>query len=141
MTFRGNSPRSAVETVSGDLELEGIEGEVRVSTVSGDLNLSAARIDRGRFETVSGQLEVYLDIVEGGRLNAESLSGDVRLYLPSDQDAEYTAQTYSGKIRSDFGSAKSKSRGAGSSLSHREGSNGATVRIESFSGDIRISAD
>jgi DUF4097 and DUF4098 domain-containing protein YvlB len=141
VTFRGSSPRSDVETVSGEIELEGIEGEIRVSTVSGDMNLTAKRIDRGRFETVSGQLEIYLDLEEGARLNAESLSGDVRLYLPSDQQAEYTAQTYSGKIRSDFGSVKNKSRGAGSSLSHREGSNGATVRLESFSGDIRISGN
>lgn len=139
VTFRGYSPRSDVETVSGEIELEGIEGEIRVSTVSGDMNMTAKRIDRGRFETVSGQLEIFLDLQEGARVNAESLSGDVRLYLPSDQEAEYTAQTYSGKIRSDFGSVKHKSRGAGSSLSHRKGSNGATVRLESFSGDIRIS--
>jgi DUF4097 and DUF4098 domain-containing protein YvlB len=139
VTFRGHTTRAAVETVSGEIDLQGLEGEVRVSTVSGDLDMVGERIDRGRFETVSGDLEVSLDVLDGGRLNAESLSGDVRLMLSAGQQADFDAQTYSGKIRSDFGSVKNKSHGAGSSLSHREGSNGTTISVESFSGDIRIS--
>lgn len=139
VTFRGGSPRSSVETVSGEIDLEGIVGEIKISTVSGDVKLAGKQINLGRFETVSGELEMDLDVPDGGRLNAESMSGDVHLVLPAGQQAEYTAQTYSGDIRSDFGTVSGKSHGAGSSLSHREASNGASIRIESFSGDIHIS--
>jgi DUF4097 and DUF4098 domain-containing protein YvlB len=138
VTFTGHTMRASVETVSGEIVLKGVEGEFKASTVSGDLRLDGEKISRGRFETVSGDLEIYLDLSEGGRLNVESMSGDFKLVLPSDQQAEFTAQTYSGNIRSDFGSVSDDSYGAGSTLSHREGSSGATIHIETFSGDVRI---
>jgi len=139
VTFKGHSTRSSVETVSGEIELEGLEGEMRVSTVSGDVELNAMRVDRGRFETVSGDLVVSLDVTDGGRLNVQSMSGDVRLALPEAQQAEFTAQTFSGDINSGFGAVKRGSHGPGETLSFRQGSNGATIKLESFSGDIKIS--
>lgn len=139
VTFRGYSSRASAETVSGDIDLQGIEVEIRISTVSGDAKLSAQGIARGRFETVSGELDLQLDLVEGGRLNAESMSGDVHLVLPAAQQADFTAQTYSGSIRSDFGSVQGSSHGPGKTFSFLAGNNGATIKIESFSGDVRIS--
>jgi DUF4097 and DUF4098 domain-containing protein YvlB len=136
--FRGHAPRASVETVSGEMDLQGIEGEIRISTVSGDVELSGSRIERGRFETVAGDLAMELDVIAGGRLNAQSMSGDVRLALPAAQQAEFTAQTYSGDIRSDFGSVNKDSRGPGKTFSFRAGNNGASIKIESFSGDVRI---
>ncbi len=139
VTFRGQAPRASVETVSGEIDVQGIEGEIRISTVSGDVELTAAQIDRGRFETVSGDLEMQLDVSNGGRVNVQSMSGDVRLALPAAQQAEFTAQTYSGDLHSDFGSVKEAGHRPGKTFSWREGNNGATIRIESFSGDIKIS--
>lgn len=138
VTFRGATSRAEVETVSGEIDLRGIAGEIMISTVSGDVSLSGNRIDRGRFETVSGDLDLQLNVPDGGRVNAQSMSGDVSLTLPTGQQAEYAAQTYSGEIRTDFGTVTAESGGAGSSLSWREASNGATIEIESFSGDIYI---
>jgi DUF4097 and DUF4098 domain-containing protein YvlB len=138
VTFRGATSRAEIETVSGEIALEGVEGEIMLSTVSGDVKLVGTRINRGRFETVSGDLDLNLDVPDGGKVNAQSMSGDVTLALPSGQQAEYTAETYSGEIQSDFGSVSRESFGAGSSLSWREASNGASIEIESFSGDIFI---
>ena len=138
VTFSGHAPRASIETVSGEIDVKGVEGEVRVSTVSGDAELVGKQVDRGRFETVSGDLEIELDVTDGGRLNAQSMSGDVRLTLPATQLAEFVAQTYSGDLHSDFGNASESSRGPGKSLSFREGSNGASIKLESFSGDITI---
>lgn len=138
VTFRGATSRAEMETVSGEIDLQGIEGEIMISTVSGDVKLSGKRIDRGRFETVSGDLDLQLNVPDGGRVKAQSMSGDVNLTLPAGQQAEYIAQTYSGEIQSDFGTVTTESRGAGSSLSWREASNGATIEIESFSGDIHV---
>jgi hypothetical protein len=65
----------------------------------------------------------------------------VVLMLPASQQAEFTAQSYSGGINTDFGKSSSVSRGPGVMLQHREGDNGAQVRLETFSGDIVIRAE
>jgi len=66
------------------------------------------------------------------------MSGDVNLSLPSSQQAEFTAQSFSGNIRTDFGKSARVSHGPGVVLEHRQGDNGARIRLESFSGDISI---
>jgi hypothetical protein len=66
------------------------------------------------------------------------MSGDVMLRLPASQQAEFTAQSYSGDLNSEFGKSTRVSRGPGIVLQHREGDNGAQIRLETFSGDISI---
>lgn len=136
--FEGSSSRSAVETVSGEISLNGVSGEINVSTVSGDVSLVADEAGRARFESVSGDMKLKLAVSDGGRLTCDSMSGDLVLRLPASQQASFTAQSYSGDIRSDFGKAISGSRGPGSTLEYHEGDNGATIRLESFSGDVHI---
>jgi DUF4097 and DUF4098 domain-containing protein YvlB len=136
--YSGETSRSAVESVSGEVTLRGLSGEVVVSTVSGDVSLTAEAFDRARFETVSGDLKLDLAISDGGRLTSDSMSGDLVLRLPEKQQARFTAQTFSGNIRTDFGKSTRVSRGPGSLLEYEEGTNGATIRLESFSGDIHI---
>jgi DUF4097 and DUF4098 domain-containing protein YvlB len=138
VTFRGQASRASVETVSGEIDLQGIEGEVRIATVSGGVELAGSGIAIARFETVSGDVELRLDVADDGRLNADSMSGDVTIVLPSHQQGDFSAQTYSGRIRSDFGTVDEASRGPGRKLDHQEGAGGAIIRVESFSGDIRI---
>jgi DUF4097 and DUF4098 domain-containing protein YvlB len=136
--YEGKTSRSAIESVSGDLTIVGASGEIDASTVSGDISLEAGEVSRGRFESVSGEMTLSLSLADGGRLSSDSMSGDVYLRLPASQQAKFTAQTYSGDINSDFGSTANVSNGPGVLLEHREGDNGAEVRLESFSGDISI---
>lgn len=138
VTFSGQAPRVTVETVSGEIDVRGVSGEVRVTTVSGDLLLQGGEISLGRFETVSGDLEVNLQVSDGGRLSADSMSGDVTILLPASQQAEFSAQSYSGEIRTDFGTVGRESGMPGRSLNHTVGNNGTMIRIESFSGDARL---
>ncbi len=136
--FEGSAMRSSTETVSGEIALVGVSGEVSVSTVSGDVSLEAGEVTRGRFESVSGDMTLTLSLAEGGRLTCDSMSGDVKLRLPESQQAEFTAQSYSGNLNTEFGSSARVSKGPGVMLRHREGDNGAQVRLETFSGDISI---
>jgi len=136
--FDGESPRSSFETVSGEIVVVGATGEVNANTVSGDLSLDTSELKRGRFEAVSGDLTLSMRLADEGRLTCDSMSGDVMLRLPDDQKAEFTAQSFSGSIRTDFGKSTSVSKGPGVVLEHREGDNGAQIRLESFSGDISI---
>ena len=138
--FRGRAPRMSVETVSGDIDIEGSEGEARVTTVSGDVDFEGASIDDGRFESVSGELDLRMDLLDGASLEAENMSGDVRVALPAGQKAEIRAETFSGAIRSDFGTVKERSDGSGSSLTHRVDDSATSIEIESFSGDITLSS-
>jgi DUF4097 and DUF4098 domain-containing protein YvlB len=138
VVFVGSAPRVTVETVSGEVEVQGASGEIRITTVSGDLLLQGGEVKLGRFETVSGDLQLDLSVADAGRISADSMSGDVTVVLPPGQQAEFTAQSYSGEIRTDFGHASSESDLPGRSLKFQEGNNGASVRIESFSGDARL---
>lgn len=138
VTFVGKAPRVSLETVSGEVDAQGVEGEVRVTTVSGDLVLQGGAVNLGRFETVSGDLELNLRVSDGGRLSADSMSGDVILVLPGTQQAEFSAQTYSGEIRTDFGVVSKDPGSIGRNLDFTAGNNGASIRIESFSGDARL---
>lgn len=139
--FEGEAGRSTVETVSGEITIVGASGEVSLSTVSGDVTLEAGPLTQGRFESVSGDLTLELSLEDGGRLSCDSMSGDVSLLLPASQQAEFTAQSYSGSINTDFGKSSRVSKGPGVMLKHREGDNGAQIRLETFSGDIVIRAE
>jgi DUF4097 and DUF4098 domain-containing protein YvlB len=136
--FEGDVARSSIETVSGEIVIVGAAGEVSASTVSGDVSLEGGEVSLGRFEAVSGNLILSLSLADAGRLACDSMSGDVNLSLPSTQQAEFTAQSFSGSIRTDFGKSARVSHGPGVVLEHREGDNGAKIRLESFSGDISI---
>ena len=71
---RGRFSAADVETASGDVEVDEVEGEVRAKAASGDL--SFARVGQGRLDTASGDIEVRL--LEGdGRIR--TASGDVTI--------------------------------------------------------------
>ena len=138
LDFEGTASRVSAETVSGDIEIEGVSGEISMSTVSGDVELLAGAVSQGKFETVSGSLDLSLSVADGGRLTVEGMNGDVVLLLPASQSGEINAQTFSGDIDSDFGTTKSESFGPGSHLKHLSGDSGSSIRVETFSGDIHI---
>lgn len=137
--FSGTASRVNAESVSGEIELSGVSGEIEASTVSGDVTVIGDTIDSGEFEAVSGDVDLTVALADGGRINVSSMSGDIDLYLPNGQQAEILAQTFSGSIDSAFGRARdSSSHGPGKRLEHLEGNNGATINLNSFSGDVSI---
>lgn len=139
INFTGTASRVEVESVSGEVELSGVSGEVDATTVSGDVTLAGGgTIQSGKFEAVSGDVDLDVALAAGGRINVSSMSGDIDLYLPSDQEAEFYAETFSGDIDTDFGRETNASRGPGSRLEHHQGDSGATIRLNSFSGDVGV---
>ncbi len=136
--FAGSSSRVEVETVSGSVELEGVSGELEVTTVSGDVTVDGGVLSTGEFEAVSGDIELNVSLEDGGRIEVSSMSGDIELYLPSSQEAEFYLQTFSGDIDSDVGRVSNAKHGPGRRLEHQKGNNGATINLNSFSGDVSI---
>jgi len=139
--FDGKTKRISAESVSGDLDLSGISGEIAATTVSGDMELQAGTIESAKLETVSGDIVIATEVSGNGRLTAESMSGDVAISLPSSQSALFKAQSFSGRITTDFGSVDQAKHGPGSHLKHMSGKGGAEVRVESFSGNIKLIHD
>lgn len=139
--FEGTADRVTAESVSGDVTLVGVKKEVEASTVSGDVALEGGNLESGRFETVSGELNLMLELIDGGRLNCDSMSGDISLRLPASQQASFSAQSYSGDITTEFGDPMLHSKSpSGSILKAQVGDNGARIRLETFSGDVSIRA-
>ena len=139
--FEGKTGRISAESVSGDIDLSGISGDISATAVSGDMELQAGSIESAKLETVSGDITTTGEISSNGRLTAESMSGDVTVNLPSGQSGLFKAQSFSGRIYTDFGSVEHARHGPGSHLKYSSGKGGAEVRVESFSGNIRIKHD
>lgn len=139
--FDGHTLRISAESVSGDINLSGISGNVAATTVSGDMELQAGLLDSGKFETVSGDMMVTAAISDNGKLSAESMSGDVTILLPASQSGVFKAESFSGRINSDFGSVDRAKHGPGTHLKYMAGNGGAEVRVESFSGNIKLKHD
>lgn len=128
-----------VETVSGDILLQGaIGGRVSVETVSGDATLVAGPLDRLSHSTVSGDARLEAGLRPGGTLRAESVSGGLDITLPAATSARLAVETFSGGISSPVGEVKTEQYGPGKSLSARLGGGDGDIRLESFSGDVRI---
>ncbi len=136
--FRGQTPRISAESVSGDVELSGLSGDVEATTVSGDMEIEVGVMEKGKFETVSGDIQVSTELSPNGRLSAESMSGDVIVSLPAKQSGVFKAQSFSGRISTDFGSVSHAKHGPGSHLKHAVGNDAAEIRLESFSGNIKL---
>lgn len=132
-----NTKRARLETVSGDLTARGVSGSLSAESVSGRMTLEAASLDDADLSTVSGDVELEVGAITGGRVRVESMSGEVSLTVPASLSARIEAETFSGKIRSDFGNVEDGD-GPGSHLKATAGKGDAEVSLESFSGDLTI---
>ena len=138
VTFSGKTSRISAESISGDIDLSGASGMVDANTVSGDIEIRADELKSGKFETVSGDILVTAELTDNGKLKAQSMSGDVTARLSAKQSGSFDAQSFSGRISSDFGSVSKAAHGPGSHLKFIAGKSGAEVKLESFSGNIRL---
>jgi DUF4097 and DUF4098 domain-containing protein YvlB len=68
-----------VESISGDLAVEGAGGDVSVQTVSGNGRLALGSVAKLRLRTVAGKFSISASLAAGARLEGESVSGDLTL--------------------------------------------------------------
>jgi DUF4097 and DUF4098 domain-containing protein YvlB len=139
--FRGRTQRISAESVSGDLEISGVSGEISATAVSGDMDLQAGLVESGKLETVSGDITLKGELAGNSRLTVESMSGDVYISLPAGQSGLFKAESFSGRITTDFGSVDHARHGPGSHLKYVAGDSGAEIRVESFSGNIKLKSE
>jgi len=131
--------RAHLQTVSGDIRAHGLGGRIKLETVSGEIGLdSGAAVDELETGTVSGDTKLVIAPGAHARLALTSMSGDIHVHLPATMGGHVEAKTFSGDIASDFGKARTREHGSGSTLDTHVGDGDGELKAESFSGDVEL---
>jgi len=136
---RGVSAQAEVTSVSGDVRVDGFSGEeLEAKTVSGHIDLTGVRAERVGAETVSGNVTYDGGIVRDGNYEFKTLSGRVLVTLPAGAGAEVRASTFSGRVRLPEGATAETTNRRRNRVTGRIGAGGATLWVESFSGNVDV---
>lgn len=132
--------RAHVESVNGSVTVKGAHGEVEASTVNGTLSVVGGSFERAKLETVNGRITFEGELQSQATLDVESVGGSVELRLPAKTDADFTVNTFSGSIRNAWGTpGRNTSRYTSEQeLTFTAGAGGATVTVQTLSGDVII---
>jgi lia operon protein LiaG len=133
----------SITSVSGDVNISNVRGDLHVKSVSGDVSVkgAAGAVNAG---SVSGDVEVEIQSLEGadgaGDMEFNSVSGDVEVRLPGNLDADVKMSTLSGELKTDFPlQVEDKRRGPGRSANGRLGNGARNMKLSTVSGDISLS--
>jgi len=131
---------AAVNTVSGDVVLSELAGELNLETVTGDMEVTMPTMTRGRIQTTNGDLRLQTALARGARLEAEAINGDLSFQLRQPIDAEFDIETFNGEIDNCFGpkSTRTSEFAPGNALRFKEGDGNARIRIKTLNGGVEI---
>ncbi len=144
LTIPKGAKLDKVDLINGKIDISGVTGTVAASTVNGAIH--AENLVGGcDLKTINGEVEA-----EFGAMAAESLArlksvnGAVVISMPANSDANLEASTTMGHITNDFGLQSSRESDEdvyvkmGDSIHGKIGKGGASVRVETVNGSIRI---
>lgn len=137
----GNTKRLKVESVNGSVTVKGASGEIEGSAVNGLLSVTGSAFDRAALETVSGALRFDGDLRPNASLEANTVSGDAEFVFPAGVSADFSLTTFSGEIVNELGGAvptRTSKWTSQKELEFTSGKGGATVTVETLSGQIRL---
>ncbi|MEQ8483133.1 MAG: DUF4097 family beta strand repeat-containing protein [Pseudomonadales bacterium] len=149
-----------LQSVSGDIEAAGLGSDVDITTVSGDVEIevnavrlnvqttsgtvladNAGALQRGRLNSVSGDVTLGTRFGAEADLELETVSGDISLALPDDADARVDVVAGPGAdIRNRFNDQQPvrPRYGPGARLEMTLGSGSGYVRLSSVSGTLAL---
>ncbi|GAB3346643.1 DUF4097 family beta strand repeat-containing protein [Lysobacter tyrosinilyticus] len=139
-----NSPKVSTVSVSGDVDLRGrLNGDVHVESVSGDIEVNGhqSSVRKLSGNTVSGDMSIGTGLTSGGRIGLESVSGNLTLRTPANLSAQVHGESFSGDLDAPDVQVNRPKHGPGSSFEHRYGNGDGEIKLESFSGDTRLQFD
>jgi DUF4097 and DUF4098 domain-containing protein YvlB len=137
--IRVQGSRGAIDaqTVSDNIEITDVQGDVSAQAVSGDVRLTRVDGRRVTAATVSGHVSLEGTLRADGSYALTTHSGDVILAVPEGASALIRASAATGQVRASFPLPE-----AVSSTRRRQtwrlGAGGASVELETFSGDVRL---
>lgn len=137
------STRSArLRTASGMIALRGRIADAAAQSVSGAIEITGNDIERGRFESVDGDVVFRGRIQRAASLDFINHSGTVRLAIPSDTRADVLVSTYGGELHNAFAArvTESSNRFKGSEYVFVLGGGGGQIAIRTFDGDVFLTS-
>lgn len=140
ISVSGEAPWLSARTGSGGIKIEGRFGHVRASSVGGNISVLNKLAERGRFESVTGNISYTGAFATGSHLEFDTHGGAVTLVLPQRTNARFDLTSITGTIDNTFTSHTPNQRpeGTGQVLEFQVGSADATVSVRSFKGIIRL---
>jgi DUF4097 and DUF4098 domain-containing protein YvlB len=134
-----DSTAAEIETMSGDVTVNGAGGDVSVSTVSGDGRLALGALRTFRLRTVSGDFIIGAGLEPAANFEAESISGNLKVDFAGAPAMQLDAQTLNGDIHNcKAPEAVSAQHGPGTRLNFSTGDGKSQVRLSSNSGDLVV---
>ena len=142
VTYELSVPRGAtledIGDVNGNVDIQGVEGEVSAQTVNGSVDIDGTR-GAVSAESVNGNVHVkWAEFPSKGDVSMQSVNGGLDLKLPSqDVNADVEASSMNGSIHSDYPITVHNSF-----LSHKLegqiGHGGVPIRLKTVNGSIDI---
>ncbi len=128
-----------ISSVSGDVEVSGVSGQIRAKSVSGNVRVKDI-IGAVSASSVSGNVDTLVSRLEGsGDMKFSSVSGNVEVKVPGNLDAQIEMSTMSGSLRTEFPiEVHEKRHGPGQSASGRVGAGARKRSITSVSGNVTL---
>ncbi|WP_202594679.1 DUF4097 family beta strand repeat-containing protein [Halolamina sediminis] len=127
----------AVDSSVGDVTIENVDGAVTAEASTGDVRIEGASAI-GDVRTDVGDLDLVVAAIDGDTA-FESSTGDVDAVLSPELDAELEVQTSVGDVTVEGLSLGDGTR-TESSASGTLGDGGPTLRVETSTGDVTLSA-
>ena len=127
----------SLKTTNGGIAIDNVNSRLELSTTNGGLKLSRIAGDvEGR--TTNGGIDVTLDGTgwQGNGLDLETTNGGVHVTVPDNYNAHLETGTTNGRVSIDFPVAVQGTLGR--SLSTDLGSGGATIRVRTSNGGVKI---
>jgi DUF4097 and DUF4098 domain-containing protein YvlB len=131
--------RSArLKSASGAIELRGRIADAAVQNVSGTIAVRGGAIERGRFESVDGDVSYDGAVPRAASLDFITHGGRVRLGIPPDTRADVLVSTYAGQLENGFKvrALEGSNRFKGQEYTFALNGGGAQVSVRTFKGNV-----
>ena len=130
--------REVIGRVSGNLEAQGLDGDIAFKSVSGDLTLAEGHLSRLDAKTVSGRVTADVDLAPAGEVRVGTVSGEVAIRLPGQTSATVSLRSLSGHVHTDFDGLDSADGPSAKNVAGTLGGGSGKLSVASMSGDVAI---
>ena len=129
-----------VKTATGNVDVRGGSDDAGISTVSGTVRVSNGRYERGKLETVTGDVIYEGEVGNKGSVDITTHSGAIELRLPPKPSLELDAVTVTGTIENGVTSSRPipGREGRGMELGFSSGNGDTRIFVRSFKGNVAL---